>query len=91
MLATAAAAAAIAFAPIAAADRDSDSREDSGRGSAKLDTRDMVRPGPPGVVSRPNAISQVPKGWLNEAQWARPGSGSNPFGAQPKPPVFALD
>jgi hypothetical protein len=33
----------------------------------------------------------VPKGWLNEAQWARPGSGSNPFGAQPKPPVFALD
>lgn len=86
----AAAAAAVVLAPAAAADRDSDSRVDSARGSAKQDTVDTPRPGPR-VVSRPNAISQVPKGWLNEAQWARPGSGANPFGSLPKPPIFALD
>jgi hypothetical protein len=92
VLATAAAAAAVAFAPAAAADRDIDSRGDSGRGIAKQDTREASRPG---LAFRPaprqSAVSQVPQGWLNEAQWARPGSGANPFGSQPKPPVFALD
>lgn len=77
LLAGAAAAAAIAFAPAAAAEEDE-------------------------LVSRPGAADRetsqqdekwngAPKGWTNEAQWAKPGSGSNPFGSLPKPPVFALD
>ena len=46
--------------------------------------------------SAPNPLStdftsgDLPKGWTNEAQWARPGA-SNPFGLGPKPPVLALD
>lgn len=71
-----AAAAAIAFAPAAAA-------EDGDR-----DTRpDRTARG----TSQQDAWNKAPKGWSNEAQWARPGAGSNPFGTLPRPPVFALD
>lgn len=71
-----AAAAAIAFAPAAAADDDD-------------------RPARPDRSDRSTSQSSdkwksAPKGWTNEAQWAKPGA-SNPFGTLPKPPVFALD
>lgn len=72
-----AAAAAIAFAPVAAADDDDRSvRPDRGdRSTSQNDDK----------------WNDAPKGWTNEAQWAKPGSGNNPFGTLPKPPVFALD
>lgn len=46
----------------------------------------------PGIGQNPlasDSTSGLPKGWTNEAQFARPGT--NPFGAGPKPPVLALD
>lgn len=71
-----AAAAAIAFAPAAAADED----ERVGR----PDRSDRS------TSQQDDEWNKAPKGWTNEAQWARPGA-SNPFGTLPKPPVFALD
>jgi hypothetical protein len=68
-------AAAIAFAPSA--------------GAEELDN--APRPGKleRGATSQ-QAWKDAPKGWTNEAQWARPGA-SNPFGTLPKPPIFAMD
>lgn len=74
-LLAAAAAAAIGFAPIASA-------EDGDR-TVKPNRADRG-------TSQQDSWSKAPKGWTNEAQWARPGA-SNPFGALPKPPVFAMD
>lgn len=79
----AAAAAAIAFAPAAAAD-DLNDLGGPGRGQQKT-AQDVVK-----VSPQEKAWNDAPKGWTNEAQWARPGA-SNPFGTLPKPPVFALD
>ena len=76
VLAAAAAAAAIAFAPAAAAeDRDEASKPGPKRGT---------------TTSQTESWNSAPKGWTNEAQWARPGA-SNPFGSLPKPPIFAMD
>ncbi len=78
----AAAAAAIAFAPTAAADDLDDLTSPSGgRGTAQ----EVKAPS-----QQEKSWNSEPKGWTNEAQWARPG-GANPFGSLPKPPVFALD
>lgn len=76
-LLAAAAAAAIGFAPVAAAD------DDNERG---------VKPGgnQRGTSQQEKGWNKAPKGWTNEAQWARPGA-SNIFGSLPKPPAFALD
>ena len=79
----AAAAAAIAFAPAAMAD-DADDLGNPGRVQQKT-TQEVKKASP-----QREAWSDAPKGWTNEAQWARPGA-SNPFGSLPKPPVFALD
>lgn len=46
--------------------------------------------GAPNQLSTDFTSDDLPKGWTNEAQWARPGA-SNPFGLGPKPPVLALD
>lgn len=76
-------AAAIAFAPTAAADdEDTGSRPDrTGRESSQQRE-----------AAQRQAWNDAPRGWSNEAQWARPGpGGSNPFGSLPKPPIFALD
>ena len=90
-------AAAVALAPMVAADEgDGDGATKPGkvRGSAQqAGDRDVSKPsprsGPPRASSQ---IKEIPKGWTNEAQWARPGSGgSNNFGSLPKPPIFALD
>ncbi|MGV0990993.1 MAG: hypothetical protein ACOYBX_07280 [Mycobacterium sp.] len=76
-----AAAAAIALAPSATAER-----PDNCRGTA------CVKPGPVQNPLRTDFSPELPKGWTNEAQWARPGpAGSNPFGAGPRPPVLAMD
>lgn len=48
-----------------------------------------ARPGLAQNPLSPEFSAQLPKGWTNEAQFARPGV--NPFGAGPKPPVLALD
>ena len=82
----AAAAAAIAFAPAALAD-DVDDLKSPGRGQQKT-TQEVVKVSP--QQQQQKAWNSAPKGWTNEAQWARPGA-SNPFGTLPKPPVFAMD
>ena len=41
------------------------------------------------VGNRAPDYSNLPKGWTNEAMWARPGQ--NTFGSGPKPPGLALD
>ena len=83
-----AAAAAVALAPTASAE----GPRDGCRGSA------CSQPGPVKPQQnqqnqlRTDFSPQLPKGWTNEAQWARPGpAGSNPFGSGPRPPVLALD
>ncbi len=88
-------AAAVALAPMVAADEgDGATKPGQVRGSAQESgDRDVSKPGPrPGPPRASSQIKEVPKGWTNEAQWARPGSGgSNNFGSLPKPPIFALD
>lgn len=89
-------AAAIALAPAAGADEADDlEKSGSARGSSQkadlAEKADPVNRGP--NASKPakrGAVSDVPKGWTNDAQWARPGAGNN-FGSLPKPPAFALD
>jgi hypothetical protein len=89
-------AAAIALAPAAGAEEVDDlEKSGSARGSSQKaespQKADPVNRGP--NASKPTtrgAVSEVPKGWTNEAQWARPGAGNN-FGSLPKPPAFALD
>ena len=86
----AAAAAAIAFAPAAAAD-DLDDLAGPTRGQETA--QDVKGPSPKVPSSRVQSQqgwNDAPKGWTNEAQWARPGA-SNPFGSLPKPPIFAMD
>ena len=85
-----AAAAAIALAPTAGAE----APPSPCRGAACTDTG----PGPAGSKGpkqnplRTDFSPDLPKGWTNEAQWARPGpAGSNPFGSGPRPPVVAMD
>ena len=86
-----AAAAAIVFAPTAGADapdlsgtaRDVAS-ESSDRGSAAV-----RQPGPANSPSTRGYSPDLPAGWLNEAQFAKPGK--NPFGAGPMPNILALD
>lgn len=73
-------AAAIAAAPIAAADpRPGGCDKPSG----------CSRPSPAQNPLSTDFSAGLPKGWTNEAQFARPGT--NPFGAGPKPPILALD
>lgn len=81
-------AAAIALAPAAGAEEAEDRA--SARGSSQQ--ADKVDRGPhkSTPTKRGAAAQDVPKGWTNEAQWARPGATNN-FGSLPKPPVFALD
>ena len=89
-LAGAAAAAAIAFAPAALADRSS--RGDSDSASSSQVDRGPHKATPAqrgGSVSKDWNFAGLPKGWTNEAQWARPGM--QPFGTGPKPPPLALD
>lgn len=96
------AAAAIAFAPVAAADDDTDdlsgpdigSSQQAGGPDDDVTASGPARkaPAPAGKAPKPNSVSDVPKGWSNEALWSdQVGGGSNPFGSLPKPPVFALD
>ena len=84
-----AAAAAIALAPTATADAPSKPC----RGTACTSPDPVTKK--PGTVNNPLDTSfsaNLPKGWTNDAQWARPGpAGSNPFGAGPRPPVLALN
>ena len=84
-LLTAAAAAANAFAPAAAAD-DLDDLTTPSRETAQ----EVKVPSPQQKTQQQKSWNNAPKGWTNEAQWARPGA-SNPFGSLPKPPIFAMD
>lgn len=96
VLAGAAAAAAIALAPAAAADRN-DRTDRGGSGGASASSSSSIDRGPNkatpaqrgGVNNRTPDYSGLPKGWTNEAMWARPGQ--NPFGSGPIPPALALD
>ena len=90
-------AAAIALAPAAGAEEVEDrERSASDRGSSQKAESprkaDPVNRGPNASkpAKRGGAVQDIPKGWTNEAQWARPGA-SNNFGSLPKPPAFALD
>ena len=90
-------AAAIALAPAAGADKADDlEKSGSARGSSQKaespQKADPVNRGPNASkpAKRGGAVQDVPKGWTNEAQWARPGANNN-FGSLPKPPAFALD
>lgn len=74
-------AAAISLAPTAAADPDPGCDTVSECSGAE---------GAPNPLSTDFTSDDLPKGWTNEALWARPGA-SNPFGLGPKPPVLALD
>jgi hypothetical protein len=58
--------------------------------AAAADRDNDSKPGPRGTSQQQDAWNDAPKGWTNEAQWARPGA-SNPFGPLPKPPVFGMD
>ena len=58
--------------------------------AAAADRDNDSKPGPRGTSQQQDAWNNAPKGWTNEAQWARPGA-SNPFGTLPKPPIFAMD
>lgn len=91
-------ASAIALAPAAAADPGPDDTAGSSSVSAS-DSRSAAAAGAsPGRTRNSSDRGQLstdftddlPKGWTNEAQWARPGA-TNPFGSGPKPPVLALD
>lgn len=94
VLAAAAAAAAIAFAPAAAADTYGSTsikeRPGTTAPQANMPHMPFIGMGPRGSSEQQEAWNDAPKGWTNEAQWARPGV-SNPFGTSPKPPVFAMD
>ena len=65
----------------------SDSRSTSAAGARGGDNRNSDNDGP---LTNDYTSNDLPAGWTNEAQWARPGA-SNPFGLGPKPPVLALD
>ena len=84
-------AAAIAVAPTAGAD----SPSDGCRGSGCSEPR-PASPGQKGGSAK-NPLSSdfaadIPTGWKNDAQWAKPRPGGpNPFGSGPRPPVFAMD
>ena len=83
-----AAAAAIALAPTAGAE----APPSPCRGAACTETGPAGPKGPKQNPLRTDFSPDLPKGWTNEAQWARPGpAGSNPFGAGPRPPVLAMD
>jgi hypothetical protein len=84
-------AAAIALAPAAGAE-EAEERERSGSARGSSQQADKVDRGPhkSTPIKRGPRAEQAPKGWTNEAQWARPGA-SNNFGSLPKPPAFALD
>ena len=94
VLAATAAAAAIAFSPAAAADTygSTSIKERPGTVAPQANMPHMPLMGtdPGGASQQQEAWSDAPKGWTNEAQWARPGA-SNPFGTLPKPPIFAMD
>ena len=94
VLAAAAAAAAIALAPAAAADTygitSIKERPGTVAPPANMPHMPFNGVGPRGTSQGQDAWNDAPKGWTNEAQWARPGA-SNPFGTFPKPPVFAMD
>ena len=89
-------AAVIGLAPVATADS-SDSMTDA------VASAESIQRGPNATKAKPPrsisgsattdySSSQIPQGWRNDAQWARPGApGSTPFGSGPRPPVVALD
>lgn len=81
-------AAAISLAPVAAADLGPgcDTASECSRAGGAPDQQSTA----PNQLSTDFTSDDLPKGWTNEAQWARPGA-SNPFGSGPKPPVLALD
>ena len=89
---------AIALAPAATADPGPDDTADTS--VSATDSRSTSAAGARSGSNRnPTSNNQLttdytsddlPEGWTNEAQWARPGA-SNPFGLGPKPPVLALD
>ena len=86
-----AAAAAIALAPTASAEGPRDGCRGSGCSKPSPSQPQQNQRNQQNQL-RTDFSSQLPKGWTNEAQWARPGAaGSNPFGSGPKPPVLALD
>lgn len=85
VLAGALAAAAIALAPMASAEDRRGGGCDKGRGCSA-----PAQPAPKKNPLSSDFTADLPKGWTNEALWARPG-GSNPFGKGPKPPILALD
>ncbi len=79
------AAAAVLFAPTAGADAPLDCAGPRGC-SGPVQVRDVD----PDPDSDQNGYSpDLPAGWLNEAQFAKPGT--NPFGAGPMPNILALD
>ncbi len=84
-------AAAIALAPAAGAEEAEDrQRSGSDRGSSQQ--ADKINRGPNASKPAKRGVAQdIPRGWTNDAQWARPGGGNNNFGSLPKPPAFALD
>lgn len=92
-------ASAIALAPAAAADPGTDdtagsssvTASDSRSAAAAGANRGSARNSPDkGQLSSDFADGDLPTGWTNEAQWARPGL-PNPLGSGPKPPILALD
>lgn len=94
ILAAAAGVAAIAFAPAADAETSGSTSIKSRPGTiaapANLPRIPFNRVDPRGTSQEQDEWNDAPKGWTNEAQWARPGA-SNPFGDLPKPPIFAMD
>lgn len=80
-------ASAIALAPVAGADPrpgGCDTASECSRAGGGAPNR------APNQLTTDYTSGNLPKGWTNEAQWARPGA-SNPFGLGPKPPVLAMD
>ena len=91
-------AAAISLAPAATADPGADDTADTSvsssdsRSASAVDARSGSTRNPAGnnQLTTDYTSDDLPTGWTNEAQWARPGA-ANPFGLGPKPPVLALD
>ena len=77
-----AAAAAVFLAPSAGADAP------AGPGSARDGSSDASTPAATRAPSAKGYSPKLPTGWLNEAQFAKPGT--NPFGAGQMPSILAL-